>query len=185
MSKKQTTEQGAPSASEDAGSISNDTSYVHVGSAAVSGIDDIDQIIIDELRANGRKTIRDLAAITKLTEATVRARMRALEDIDLLRITATVNIDKLGPHHFAPVGVIARGRPIDDVAFELAEIPEVVTLMTVIGPQDIEMQVVARTMEDLHRVLFETIPAVKGVAKVTPALSMNNVKFDSQWMPFS
>lgn len=160
--------------------------YVVVDSAngAVQGVDAVDQLIINQLRENGRITIRDLAAITELTEATVRTRMRALEKIDLLRITATVNIEMLGEHYFAPVGVVVQGRPVDDVAEDLAKIPEVVTLMTMIGPQDIEMQVAARSLGDLRRVLNVTIPDVDGVAKVARSLTLDTVKFESQWIPF-
>ena len=160
--------------------------YVVVGSAngTVQGVDEMDQLIIDKLRENGRITVRDLAAVTELTEATVRARMRALERVDLLRITATVNIELLGEHYFAPVGVVVSGRPVDDVAEDLAKIPEVVTLMTMIGPQDIEMQVATRSLEDLRRALTTTIPSVPGVAKLARSLTLDTVKFESRWMPF-
>ena len=148
------------------------------------GVDDVDYTIIDRLRENGRTPLRDLAAATGLTETTVRSRMRKLEETDTIRITTAVNIEKLGQHYFAPVGVNVKSRRVEDVAEDLARIPEVVTLLTMIGPQDIEIQIVAQSIEDLNRIILDAIPSVPGVVNVEAALALNIVKNESQWMPF-
>jgi Lrp/AsnC family transcriptional regulator for asnA, asnC and gidA len=152
--------------------------------AAVRGADEADQLIIDLLRQDGRITIRELAGLVKLTEASVRSRLRALEEADAIRVTATANISKLGQHYFAPIGISVKDRSVDDVAADLAKIPEVVTVLTMIGPQEIELQVVTRSLKDLERVLLQTIPAVRGVGTVERSMALDPITHDSLWMPF-
>jgi len=148
-------------------------------------LDDYDNQIINFLRDDGRISVRDLAARTGLTEPNVRARLRRLEDTGTIHITAMVNIDKLGRHCMAPVGIRVKGRSAEVVGRDLANIPEVVTVTLVTGSCDIELQVLTHTLEDLDRVISREIPSVRGVAKVESSLALEIAKYESRWVPFT
>lgn len=157
----------------------------HGGDQAAFALDDYDNQIINYLRGDGRMSVRDLAAQTSLTEPNVRARLRRLEDSGTIHITAMVNIDKLGRHCMAPVGIRVKGRSAEVVGRDLANIPEVVTVTLVTGNCDIELQVLTHTLEDLDRVISREIPSIRGVAKVESSLALEIAKYESRWVPFT
>ena len=84
----------------------------------------------------------------------------------------------------APVGIQVRGRPVADVGAELAKISQVLTVAVVIGPQDLEIQVVARDLAELAVTLTDIIAKTEGVGRITPGLALQILKYESTWVPF-
>ena len=64
------------------------------------------------------------------------------------------------------------------------QISEVISILSVIGRNDLEIQVIARDMAMLNTLLTETIPAVDGIVGVESALAMNIVKYVQPWGRF-
>ena len=64
------------------------------------------------------------------------------------------------------------------------QIPEIISVLSVIGRNDLEIQVIARDMAMLNTLLTETIPAVDGIVGVESALAMNIVKYVQPWGRF-
>ena len=67
---------------------------------------------------------------------------------------------------------------------ELALLPQVLTVAVVIGPQDLEIQVVARDLAELATTLTELIAKTAGVGRITPGLALQILKYESTWVPF-
>lgn len=130
-------------------------------------------------------SMRDLAVRVGLNEATVRARMRRLEASDTMRVVAMVDLGAVGLNFIAPVGVTVKGRSVEDVGKELAKIPQIVTISAAIGAQDLELQIAARTLNELDEILTQRIPAVPGVARIAAALATKVQKYESPWVPFT
>ena len=147
-------------------------------------LDEQDEAIIAVLREDGRIAIRELAQKVGLTEATVRARIRRLETSGSIRIVAKRDLGAMGYPYTAWVGIRIRGRTIDEVGQDLLAIPEVISILSVIGRNDLEIQVVARDMATLNGLLTETIPQIDGIVGVESALAMNIVKYDHPWGRF-
>lgn len=147
-------------------------------------LDDQDEAIIAVLREDGRVAIRELAQKVGLTEATVRARIRKLETADSIRIVAKRDLGAMGYPFIALLGIKIRGRTIDEVGQNLLVIPEVISILSVIGRNDLEIQVIARDMATLNGLLTETIPQIDGIVGVESALAMNIVKYDQPWGRF-
>lgn len=63
--------------------------------------------------------VRDLAQRVGLNEATVRARIRRLEQSNTMRVVARLDLGAVGFPFTALVGVRLRGRPVEDVCKEL------------------------------------------------------------------
>lgn len=153
--------------------------------ATIAALDRHDEAIVALLREDGRMSSRDLATRIGLNEATVRARMRRLEESGTMRVVAMVDLAAAGYHFVAPVGVQVKGRQSEDVGRDLAAIPQVVSVSAVLGVQDLELQILARSIAELNNLLTEVIPAVPGVARLDSALAMNVVKYESPWVPFT
>lgn len=149
-----------------------------------AALDRIDECIIAHMRRDGRISNRDLARAAGVNEATVRARIRRLESTDAIRVVAMVDLLSAGFNLVAPVGIQVRGRAVAAVGADLAKIPQVLTVAVVIGPQDLEIQVVARDLPELAEILTELVARTNGVGRITPGLALQILKYESTWVPF-
>ena len=147
-------------------------------------LDEHDEAIIAVLREDGRMSIRELAQRVGLTEATVRARIRRLEKSGSMRIVAKLDLGAMGYPFIALVGLKIRGRTIDEVGQDLQQVPEVISVLSVIGRNDLEIQVIAKDMTLLYTLLTDTIPRIEGIVGVESALAMNIVKYVHPWGRF-
>ena len=86
---------------------------------------------------------RAMAAELGLTEATVRTRVRRLEESNAMRVVAVTDFQAAGYELMLAVGIQVDQRTPLEVANALAEIPEVFSINLVIGTYDIEVLVVA------------------------------------------
>lgn len=153
-------------------------------SAAQIELDDTDHSIIALLRADGRLPYRSIARELGLTEATVRARVRRLEDSRTMRVVAVTDIEAAGYGMLLAIGVQVENRSPEEVARELAMIPEVFSVNVVVGAQDLEILMVAEDQDALHRLLQERIATMAGVRRLTPSLAVNVLKNQPDWVPF-
>jgi Lrp/AsnC family transcriptional regulator, regulator for asnA, asnC and gidA len=150
----------------------------------VRQLDEHDQAIVAILQEDGRMPVRDLAAKVGLNEATVRSRIRRLEDSGTMRVVAKLDLAAMGFPFTALVGIKIRGRLIDEVGADLLKIEEVISVLSVIGRNDLEIQVIARDMAMLDRLLTETIPAIDGIVSLESALALNIAKYVQPWGRF-
>jgi len=153
-------------------------------SAAQIELDDTDHRIIALLRSDGRLPYRSIARELGLTEATVRARIRRLEDSRTMRVVAVTDIEAAGYGMLLAIGVQVENRSPEEVARELAMIPEVFSVNVVVGAQDLEILMVAEDQDALHRLLQERIATMAGVRRLTPSLAVNVLKNQPDWVPF-
>ena len=74
---------------------------------------------------------------------------------------------------------------VADVAADLAAIPQVLTVNVTLGGHDLEIELVAREIDEMGELLTAVLPKVRGVARLTPSLALKVLKYESQWAPLS
>lgn len=147
-------------------------------------LDETDHRIIAALRKDGRMPFRALANEVCVTEATVRSRVRRLEDTGTIRVVAVTDYEAAGYSMMLAVGIQVEGRPADAVARDLAAFPEVFSVCQVVGTLDIEALAVARDQEQLTELLTERLARVPGVRRIMPSMAMDVLKNQQHWVPF-
>ena len=147
-------------------------------------LDETDQAIIELLRADGRMPYRAIARETGVTENTVRARVRRLEESNTMRVVAVTDIEAAGYGMLLAIGVQVENRSPEAVARGLAEIPEVFSVNVVVGAQDVEILVVARDQTTLDDLIHRQLAQMPGVRRLTPALALDVLKNQPDWVPF-
>lgn len=152
--------------------------------ARTDAMDEVDYRIIALLRRDGRMPFRTIANELDLTEATVRSRVRRMEDSDSMRVVAVTDIEAAGFGMLLAIGVDVEGLPSSVVAEQLAAIEEVFSVSVVIGSHDIEILAVARDQDQLDQ-LLGVLAAVDGVRRLLPSLAVNVLKNQPHWVPFS
>jgi Lrp/AsnC family transcriptional regulator for asnA, asnC and gidA len=137
------------------------------------------------MRKDGRISNRDLAGVLGVNEATIRTRLRRLEQTNTIRVVAIRDLAAMGHQYVAAVGVQVKGRSVTDVAADLAKIDKVFTVNITIGANDLEIQVVASDIKEMGHLLTHVLANVKGVARLTPSLALRVLKYETQWAPLS
>ncbi|WP_269617716.1 Lrp/AsnC family transcriptional regulator [Zhongshania sp. BJYM1] len=155
----------------------------HLRPASSQHMDEIDHRIVAHLRRDGRMPYKTLANELGLTEATVRARVKRLEEGDSLRVVAVTDYEAVGYTMMLAVGIQVEGRPADVVAEDLAKFDEVFSVCQVVGTLDIETLAVARDQEHLSELLVR-LGSVPGVRKLEPSIALDVLKNQSNWVPF-
>ncbi len=154
------------------------------GQAEPIDLDDTDHAIIALLRGNGRMPYRAVARQLNVSENTVRARVRRMEESDTMRVVAVTDIEAAGFGMLLAIGVQVEGRSPEEVARDMAVVPEVFSVSVVVGAQDIEILVVARDQSHLNVLIAEQLGVVPGVRRLTPALALDVLKNQPDWVPF-
>ena len=99
--------------------------------------DETDRAIISYLQYDGRMPYTKIAAELGLTEGGIRRRVKKMIDQDSLQIVGIVEPHDMGFEESGMIGITVEGRPIDDVAEEIANLPEVTYLFQAAGEFDL------------------------------------------------
>jgi len=151
---------------------------------ALIELDDTDYAIIELLRRDGRMPYRAIARELGVTEATVRARVRRLEESNTMRVVAVTDIEAAGYGMLLAIGVQVENRSPEAVARDLAAIPEVFSVNVVVGAHDVEILVVAKDQAALDELIGGQLAGTPGVRRLTPALALDVLKNQPDWVPF-
>ncbi len=118
-------------------------------------IDSVDRKIVDLLRADARRTIRDIATHIGLTVAPVKRRIDRLEAAGVIEgYTVRVNEAKVGVGIEAVVELRVLGdMDLNTITSFSSQIPEVREVLTIAGEPDALVRVRAENIHDLQRVV--------------------------------
>jgi Lrp/AsnC family transcriptional regulator for asnA, asnC and gidA len=89
----------------------------------------------------------------------------------------------LGLNVLLAVGIEVQGRPAEEVAEELAALPEVFAVHLVTGARDIEILVALDDFASLQPFLLQDIAAVRGIGSLTAGIAVDIVKFEFDRTP--
>ena len=150
-----------------------------------SQLDALDRRLIGLLTEDGRRPLLDLARLLGVSEATARSRLRRLEETRTVRVVAIRNIFATGNELMLQVAVRVADRPPADVAAELAEWPEVLSVILVSGPHQIEMMVAVAHSSALQELLDDWLSRIRGICSLTPAIALEVCKYETDWATYS
>ena len=132
----------------------------------MGGLDRIDQALIDALREDGRAPNKTLAQRLGIAEATVASRIRQMRDDGIMRVTLRRDLYSKGFNLQCFADIAVAGRPIEEVAAELAGIDALSAVSLMLGTPEILAVFNAVDRPDLLRILADEIAQVEGVKRV-------------------
>lgn len=151
--------------------------------SASTGLDAVDDAIIDILRSNGRATNQEIAERLSITAGTVSARLHRLEESRAMKVVAVADFAAHGYSMLIATGVKVLGRLVTDVARDLAELPEVFSLHIMNGAYDIEMLVILHEFEEINTFLLDHVARIPGISEINPGIAADIVKFEFNVAP--
>jgi DNA-binding Lrp family transcriptional regulator len=141
-------------------------------------LDELDQRIIDILSRDARVSNRRVGSMLDVNEGTIRARIRRLEEINAIRLTAVINTTQFGSLGTALIGVNTIRSELKAVAQKLVAMPEISCVMLLLGRYDILTVGLFETAEALSEVANNKILALPGVTHVETSIAARTVKYD-------
>jgi len=133
--------------------------------------------IIDILRKNGRTSFTHIAEEVKVSEATVRKRIKVLEEKKvILGYTVVLDPLKMGYNVVAIVGLDVDPKKFLFVSNNIKEMDEVRWVATSTGEHMLLIEVWAEDGQRLSRILTEKIGKIDGVRKVDTSLILEKQK---------
>ncbi len=142
-------------------------------------LDDVDKAIVERLSRDARTANRKIAHDLGVTEGTVRARIKRMQEEKLIRITAVTNIDRFRDAALAYIWIeVERSHQTQAVAEKLSEVPELGFVGVMLGRSDILAITMVRNTEHLAEFIHNTISGVEGVRRTESTLGVNFIKHD-------
>ena len=142
-------------------------------------LDAVDRAIVERLAPDARVSNRQIAEDLGVTEGTVRARIKRMEEQKQIRITAVTNIDRFRDATLAYIWIeVERSDQTREVAKALAEITELGFVGVMLGRSDILAITMVRNTEHLAEFVHSRISGIEGVRRTESSLGVNFVKHD-------
>lgn len=143
--------------------------------------DGLDRQIITLLRADGRRSNREIARRLDVPEATVRYRVRRLTENGVLKITASVEPEHLGYALTAVISVQVEPRRLVDAAETIAALPQVMWLAIAAGASDVILTASFHNQEEMFSFITDHLAHVPGTTRTETSVCMRVIKRSHQW----
>ncbi len=139
-------------------------------------IDEFDKKILDILMSNSRTPFTDIAQRLKVSEGTVRKRVKRLEDEGVIR-EYTIDIDpaKLGYRSVTLLGLDTEPENYLDAINALDSLEEVRWVAKSSGDHMIMAEIWTKDDEELGRLIEDKICTINGVKRICPAIILKKV----------
>jgi DNA-binding Lrp family transcriptional regulator len=148
-------------------------------------LDDLDLGILNELRGNANQPLRELANKLDTPISTIKERTDKMEYEGIIKnYTAQVNFLKLGYWVKALISVRLKGKhsASDETIREIGQMPEVATLVRIVGSHDLQIGIMAKNPEHAMNVLYK-IARLEGVEKTETSVALQIFKAREQYNP--
>jgi DNA-binding Lrp family transcriptional regulator len=139
-------------------------------------MDVIDLKILEELKDNSRISFNDISKRIGKTEATVRRRVKKLQEAGIIKkftIEYTINSK---PKTRATVKIEPDFKDIKRILRELIEIPEVTDIWRLSGDCGLFMKVEIESIEKFNPLIEEKISQIKGIKIVETCFITDVIK---------
>jgi Lrp/AsnC family transcriptional regulator for asnA, asnC and gidA len=145
-------------------------------------LDEVDQLIIEQLQEDGRRSYGRIGKVVGLSEAAVRQRVQRLVEAEVIKIVAVTDPEVLGFRLSATVGVHVEGDLVA-VADRVAAIPEVDYAVSTAGSFDLLVELRCEDDSHLFSVLNEGIRTIPGVRRTETFIYLRIHKQTYPWPP--
>lgn len=136
-------------------------------------LDEIDTQLIALLSAEPRATHRALANSVGSSESNVAVRLTRLEEANVIRVMAMVDMEAVGYSHYAVFGIRVVDRSPDEVAAAIAMLPESTGIHYTFGRFQLVVLLLARDKVHLADLLDQRIGSIPGVQDVEACLILD------------
>jgi len=147
-------------------------------------MDELDLLILDTLREDGRAPFTQIAKKCGVAESTIRSRYASLVERGIAQTITVIDPFEVGYDSPALIGISTEPGAIDSVVQTLQQqIPEMSYLVSTLGRYDLMVEVFCRDREHLTDLITKKIHAIQGI-RTTETLVIGKIfKLSFFWRP--
>lgn len=137
-------------------------------------LDKLDYQIIQAMAENAEISYADLGKKLFVSGGTIHVRIKKLQESGIVTGTKlTVDIKALGFDVITFVGIyLQKSSMYEDVAKELAKIPQIVRLNYTTGTYSMFAEIVCKNIQQLKHVLHDKLQNIKGIERTETLISL-------------
>ena len=139
-------------------------------------IDDLDAGIISRLQIDGRTSNTELAKALKVSEATIRTRLKRLTDDNIIQIVAVSNPFKLGFEVTGDLNIRVDMKKMDNVITALKGFNELWYIVVTTGAYNINAEFVVKNLAELHDLVYNKLSLIDGIEQIDTSIIMKYIK---------
>ena len=139
-------------------------------------IDELDSKIIEKLQKDGRVSNTDLAKSLKVSEATIRGRIKRLTDEGIIQIVAVSNPLKLGFEVTGDLNIHVNMKKMDNVINSLNNFKELWYIVVTTGKSNINAEFVVKSLDELHDLVYNRLSHIDGIEQIETSVIMKYIK---------
>lgn len=140
----------------------------------IPNIDQLDRQILSKLVEDGKTPYTDIAKQLFVSSGTIHVRMKKMEQMGIVKGSSLlIDYSKLGYDITAFLGIyLDKSSLYDDVAAQLAAIPEIVEANYTTGLYSIFVKIICKDTNHLRQVLHDKIQKISGVQRTETFISL-------------
>jgi len=146
-------------------------------------LDRIDQAVIEALSRDARASSAEIARQTGIPERTVHHRLRRLLEDHLVKTTVVINQRAFG--YSLAVDIFCELEPsyMNQAVELLLQMPEISYLALSTGDQDISLQALFKTIDEMQAFITHKLHQVPGMRRTRTVLIPQILKDTYEWRP--
>ncbi len=147
-------------------------------------LDETDWRIIKLLNKDGRMPSTEIAEILgDITARTVNNRIKALTKDGIINVRAVIDPEKVGFGVLADVYIEVEPGLVRDVAYQVADLPEISYVACATGDMDVSLSVRAKTIRELFDFVELRLGKIPGVRRTQTHILPIKIKDLDTWLP--
>lgn len=153
--------------------------------SGATALDSVDQRMIQLLQKDGRMSIVDISKELGIAETTARTRLKRLIRKEIINVVAVSNPIKLGFEIIGNLKLTIDLKKKDRILSKLKEIDQLNYIALTTGGTDLDVEFIARSLNEFKALIFNKIPNIDGVISLDTSLIVEIVKdtwdFGTAW----
>jgi Lrp/AsnC family transcriptional regulator for asnA, asnC and gidA len=138
-------------------------------------MDRVDKKIIACLVEDGRISNNEIARVLKISEGTVRNRIRRLSESGALKISGMTAPDSLPDKELVLIGIkVAVSRDLTDIAEKISLLPEVQAASIITGRYDIMVEALLKVKSGPIDFLYGSLSKIQGITATETFMIMKS-----------
>ena len=139
-------------------------------------MDKLDYKIVSMLKQDGRLSNANVARVLKVSEGTIRRRLKRMTNENIIRIFAVPNPESIGLHSEALIGIQVDPDKMEIIANKVSQLKQATWVAHTTGTYDIFLWAAVESTEELGKFIRGPIGTIPGVRRTETFVNLRVVK---------
>ncbi|HJN59100.1 MAG: Lrp/AsnC family transcriptional regulator [Dehalococcoidia bacterium] len=139
-------------------------------------MDKLDYKIVSMLKQDGRLSNANVARVLKVSEGTIRRRLKRMTNENIIRIFAVPNPESIGLHSEALIGIQVDPDKMEIIANKVSKLEQATWVAHTTGTYDIFLWAAVESTEELGKFIRGPIGTIPGVRRTETFVNLRVVK---------